>query len=139
MPDAIEMVLQLVAQGRITPEEASLLLSALDETVGGHGPGASTGRSDGWTTSAGRATGAGAGAQDRDDSGRTVKVEVTEDGEVVVNLRLPAALGDLAMRRVPGLSENEATRIREALRRGLVGDILRVIDDGGNGVRISVE
>jgi hypothetical protein len=162
MADPVDMVLQLVAAGRITPDEASQLLGALDEAAsrqatGGHpgtgehpgvgadpDPDATAGGPDRATAGADPSVSTDAdrgdpGRRAPDDAGRTVRLEVTEDGQVVVDLRLPAALGDLAVRRVPGLSEDQATRIRDAVHRGLVGDILRVIDDGGNGVRISLE
>ena len=56
-----------------------------------------------------------------------------------MNLRLPASIGELALLRIPGLSEDDTARIREALRVGLVGDLVRAMDDEGSGVRISVE
>lgn len=135
MADSMATVLRLVAEGRITPEEGTELLAALDE-VGGAGDRATSARAG--------ATAAGVGddtprPSPTGDTGRAVRVEVSEDGSVVVNLRLPASLGDLALRRIPGLSDDDTVRIRDALRRGLVGDILRVRDDAGNGVRISVE
>lgn len=142
MPDPIATVLRLVAEGRVSPEEASAILAALDEAetaTGGSATGAA-GRAAA-SEAGGRASSAGGDRPEAgsDDAGRAVRVEVSEAGEIVVDLRLPASLGDLALRRIPGLSEDETTRIRDALRRGLVGDILRVADDVGNGVRISVE
>jgi hypothetical protein len=125
MPESLETVLRLVEEGRLTAEEAATILAALDEgrpSAGGTSD--DTSRSD----PAGPAR-----------PGRVVKVEVTENGRIVVNLKLPASLGELAMSRIPGLAEGEMARIREALRTGLRGDIVRVIDEDGSGVRIAVE
>ena len=43
------------------------------------------------------------------------------------------------MDRIPGLTGEQAARIREALRHGVRGPILEVDEDDGNGVRIVVE
>jgi hypothetical protein len=57
----------------------------------------------------------------------------------VVNLRLPLALGRFAMDRIPGMTGEQAGRIRDALRHGVRGPILEVDEDDGNSVRIVVE
>jgi hypothetical protein len=40
---------------------------------------------------------------------------------------------------VPGLSNENADRLREAIRSGTVGRILEVLDEDGDGVIISTE
>jgi hypothetical protein len=57
-----------------------------------------------------------------------------------VNLRVPLALGRMAINHVPGLSPDTINRIREALDEGLTGPVL-IVDDGesGGGVRIVIE
>jgi len=146
MPDSLELILELVAAGRISPDEASALISALDSAeaeerrasrAGGPNDrdprsGAAGRPGPGGTSPMGRASPASG-------EGRAVRVEIRENGELVVNLRLPASLGEVALRRIPGLTEEETQGIREALLRGLSGDILRAFDDAGNGVRIAVE
>ena len=73
--------------------------------------------------------------------GRAIRVEITERGRKVVNLRVPLALGRAALQRVPGLSEATTDRIREAIEGGLTGPIIAVDDpDGdGDGVRVVIE
>lgn len=70
---------------------------------------------------------------------RTVRLQVTERGRSVVNLRIPVGLAGLAGSVVPGLSGPQSERIREALRSGEVGPILEVVDEDGDGVIISTE
>lgn len=123
MGDTLETVLRLVAEGRLSPDDAATILAALDEGPERPRPGAASDRSP---------------ASDRGGP-RSVRIEVTDGGRDVVNLRLPASIGELALHRIPGLGADDSARIREALRVGLVGDLVRAIDDEGNGVRISVE
>ena len=56
----------------------------------------------------------------------------------MVNLRLPLAMGRFAIDRIPGLSSDQADRVRGALDSGLTGPIF-VVDDGGDSVRIAIE
>ena len=70
---------------------------------------------------------------------RTVHIEVTERGRKVVDLRMPASLTSLAGAGVPGLGSGHVERLREALRNGLIGPVLEVEDEHGDGVRISTE
>ena len=68
----------------------------------------------------------------------SLRLEVRESGRQVVNLRLPIAVGRLALDRVPGLSGEQVDRVREALNGGMRGPVLEV-EDGDNGVRIVLE
>ena len=124
MADALERVLQLVAEGRLTAEEAAPLLDALD--------------------------GKGADAPDRpaaavppetssDAPVSAVRIEVSDGGRKVINLRVPLALGRSAINGVPGLSEATSERIREAIQAGIKGPILDVDDEDGSGVRVVIE
>ena len=129
MPDnAMDRVLRLVAEGRLTAEEAGPILDALDTgeaTRPGDPP-----------TGAARAT----ANTDRpaDGPARAIRVQVREAGRTVVNLRIPLSLGRVALTQVPGISQATSDRIREAIAGGIRGPILDV-DDGGDGVRISIE
>jgi hypothetical protein len=71
-------------------------------------------------------------------SARAVRVQVTERGRNVVDLRVPMSWASLAS-VVPGLSGPQAQRIREALRNGVVGRIVEIQGDDGDGVVISTE
>jgi hypothetical protein len=119
MSESLETVLRLVAAGRITAEEADRILSALDADR------ASEDDEPSPPTPRGKP--------------RYVRIEVTENGHPRVNVRLPASLGELAMRRIPGIARPEVERIQEALRTGSYGPIVSAQDETGNGVRIVVE
>jgi hypothetical protein len=132
--DPLDRVLQLVAEGRLTAEEAGPILAALED----RGPSVSTGdagRPRGSTTTDVAAL-SGTGLPRRGQS--HLRLEVIEGGRQVVNLRLPLAVGQWALDRVPGLSGDQVTRVREALASGMQGPIL-VVDDGDDIVRIVVE
>jgi SHOCT-like domain len=142
--DPLDQVLRLVAEGRLTADEAAPILAALDQTAPSA---AGDGRSAGTTGATGAAggeapTGSGAepGATGRPETGRatSLRIEVNEAGRSVVNLRLPIAVGRFALDRVPGLSSDQIERVREALRSGLNGPVLEV-DDGRDTVRIVLE
>jgi hypothetical protein len=124
MTDALETVLRMVAEGRLTADEAAPLIAALQDRGGGTTPTPSA--TSGQPADRGQA--------------RQVRVEVTERGRNIVKLRVPVALGQAAIGYVPGISANDAERIREALALGLTGQILEVVDDDGDsGVRIVLE
>jgi hypothetical protein len=122
MPDeALDRVLHLVAEGRLTAEEAGPILDALDAAR----PPAVAGDVLEPDIANGRPASA-------------LRIEVSELGRKVVNLRVPLSLGGAAITRVPGISEAISDRIREAIAANIKGAIIDV-DDDGNGVRISIE
>jgi SHOCT-like protein len=122
--DALERVLQLVAEGRLTAEEAAPLLDALD-AANAAGPAAGT---------------AGGTAEPAPDApASAVRIEVSDGGRKVINLRVPLALGRSAISGVPGLTEATTERIKEAIQAGIKGPILDVDDDDGSGVRVVIE
>ena len=130
MPDdALESVLRLVAEGRLSAEEAGPILDALEDRANP----APAGDRD-------QAGDAGAdGDAPRRGPGRAIRLEVTEKGRKVVNLRIPLSLGRAALDRVPGLSEATTDRIREAIEAGITGPIVHVDEGSGDGVRIVIE
>ena len=138
MPDALDDVLRLVAEGRLTAAEAAPIIAALDRTDRfARGERDAGGEAD---DGSGRASGRPSGRPDDGarPGGRAVRLEVFEDGRRVVNLRLPAALGSAAMLRIPGLSPAQVDRIRGALADGVRGTLLETGDDEG-GVRIVLD
>ncbi len=137
--DALQQVLRLVAEGRLTTQEAGPILDALDvrasaDPSSGPGPGPGPGRGRG---SASQSPSAEAGSFD-DGPARAIRFEIRDAGRQVVNLRVPLALGRTALDNIPGLSASVGDRIRAALSSGLKGPIVHV-DDDGDGVRISIE
>src|SRR5215213_9509511 len=124
MTDALDRVLRLVAEGRLTADEAGPILAALDERPNTAARGASGG------------TEAGAGAQAEQPSNpRWARIEVRESGRRVVDLRVPISLGRFALSRVPGLSREQISEVEQAVLSGARGPILDVEDPDGDGVR----
>jgi hypothetical protein len=145
MSGELEMLLNLVAEGKLTAEEAAPIVAALEEktrleaaatgnraagdaAVPPAGSGAGTGGSG--TTGAGTgAVGSRASARDL-LAGRQIRIRVAEQGRSVVDLRIPLAAAGFAIDQVPGLSPDHRSRIVEAIQRGMTGPILEVAEDG---------
>lgn len=128
--DAMDQILRLVAEGRLTANEAGPILDAL-----GHVSSPNDGKRDGRSGSGP----AGSSKTSTDGSpARAIRIEVSESGRKVVNLRVPLALGREALARIPGLSESLTDRVREAMASGFKGSIVDV-EDEGDGVRIIIE
>jgi hypothetical protein len=128
MGDPLEEVLQLVADGVLTAAEAAPIIDALG-TAGLASDDAAAQRD----ADAERATNTPSGG-----GAKSIRVEITEGGRKVINLRVPVSLGRMALDRIPGLSGNNADLVRRALADGRSGPVL-VIDDEGDGVRIVLE
>ncbi|MBT9153752.1 MAG: hypothetical protein DDT39_00409 [Firmicutes bacterium] len=115
-------ILKLVQEGKVTPDEATKLLQALE--------GKSADKSV--TTS----------------SGKMLRIRVTEIGGTKVNLNLPMSIVeaavDLGIKFVPGFVDDEKLRgidltaVIEAIKQGLTGKIVEV-DSEEAKVEISVE
>lgn len=120
---ASDRILELVADGTLSPEEADELLRALDEAAAGEG-----GRSG---PTGARPTPSAAGP-------RSLRIQVTESGRSAVNVRVPLLIGQNALGRIPGLGEENVERVRAALAAGITGTLFEV-GDASDGVRISVE
>lgn len=127
----VEKILRLVSEGVLTPEEADEILSATaePETVppGGGAPGGGAPSETSQTS-----------ASPRTDS-RHLRIEVTEGGKRVVNLRVPMNIAGWASSFLPGLSDNDTDRIRGAIQAGTRGPILDIGDDDGSRVLIVTE
>ncbi len=126
--DPLQQVLRLVAEGRLTADEAAPILDALDAREG-----------------AAAAGGAGAeGAPAEPDvpprgTPRYARIEVTERGRKAVDLRIPLSLGRRAIGAIPGLSSVHLGELDEAVSRGLRGPVVDISDEDGGGVRIGLE
>lgn len=128
MPEELETILRLVADGRLTPEEAAPIIEALTRAA----------KAQDQAAPAGEARGA-ADARSRSGGGRHLRIRVTERGRQVVNLRVPIGFVDTALAFVPGLGGDQSARILEAVRSGTTGPIIDVEEPEGSGVLISVE
>jgi len=132
MRDPIARVLNLVAEGRLTADEAAPILDALSSQGAGSSeaqPAEPAPVAAPTTTSPG-ATG---------NSPRFARIQVMEGGRRVVDLRIPTSLGRFALGRVPGLSGEQIGELQRAISSGLVGPLLEVEDTDGDGVRIVLE
>lgn len=136
MADPLDDVLRLVAEGRLTAEEAAPVIDALEEAkASARAAGVPFDDDDGPANPDGSMLGPGSASPPR-----ALRLEVSEGGRKVVNLRVPLSLGRMALDRIPGLSVGDISQIRQALDAGMTGPILAVDeDDDGNGVRIVIE
>lgn len=132
MSDPLERVLNLVAEGRLTADEAAPILEALDRKHAPHAAAADPGPTIETGTDAGMSTGDGRAP-------RFARIEVRESGRRVVDLRIPISLGRFALSRVPGLSKEQIAEVEDAVTHGAHGPILDVQDPDGDGVRIVLE
>lgn len=112
--DELQAILQQVADGRLTPEEAEALLGGAMREPASTEP-------------------AGTGPR------RAVRLQVTERGRTVVDLRIPMSIASMAGSVVPGLASAQMERLGDAIRGGEVGPILEIQDERGDGVVISTE
>lgn len=132
MTDDLDTILARVASGEISAEEAEPLVAAAVAT-----PGVDD-EDEADDVAAGSAEHA-APPETAVRAQRSVRLQVTERGRAMVDLRIPIGLAGLAGAVVPGLSGPQAERIRDALRSGRVGPVLEVLDEDGDGVVISTE
>ncbi len=146
MSEDLETVLRLVADGTLTPEQASPIIEAL--TRAERAEQRPAGRQDRIERRLERADRRAERVRERFEDvlevtgrsrGRQLRIRVTEHGRQAVNLRIPIGFVDAALRFVPGIGGDQSDRIREAVRAGAVGPILDVEDPDGDGVLISVE
>lgn len=124
-------VLKMVADGKITAEEATILLEALDEgpvAAGKAGP-------------AGGPSGSGQAGQ-----GRYFRVRVTDStsGRVRVNVRLPVGVINaglkLGMKFAPNVEGVDYKEIADMIQAGGIGKIVDVDDDkDGEHVEVFIE
>lgn len=140
MPQELDTILRLVADGHLSPEEAAPIIEALTGKGSARGSGDDLLHGARERVDAVRRRVAAVRAElDAGQSQRHLRIRVTEHGRQVVNLRIPLGFADAALRLVPGIGEEQAGRIRAAIDSGSIGPILDVEDPDGDGVLISVE
>jgi hypothetical protein len=156
MPEELETILRLVAEGKLSPDDAAPIIDALTRA---ERSAEALPRHDRFGRRIERAGRRLARAQERIENavrraderraashsdadsqrGRQLRIRVTERGRQVVNLRIPIGFVDAALGFVPGLGGDQSERIRDAVRSGATGPIIDVEDPDGDGVLISVE
>ena len=141
MADPVDDILRLVAEGRLSPAEAAPILDALAasgrESRGpDRGPTAGGPRS---ATGAGRSPGrSGSPAASASGTPDRIRVQVRENGRVVVDLQVPGVLAGLAG-SLPGIPAGYADRLREAIRTGLRGPVVDIRDEDDSGLTITID
>lgn len=121
-------MLRLVSEGKLTAEEAAPIIEALGRSGASRrsDPASLPGTGGGFPFK-------GAGR------GRRVRIQVTERGRRVVDVRVPLAFAAMAARMVPGIPDNYAALIEHAVESDLVGPLVETEDEDGDAVLISVE
>jgi hypothetical protein len=130
MPDELQVILRMVAEGHLSPQEAAPVIEALTRREK-----PASAFDEGFAHD----FGAAAVEPSASGGGRQIRIRVSERGRQVVNLRIPLAFADMALRMVPGLGQEQSQRIRAAVGSGAIGAILDVEDEDGDSVLISVE
>ena len=127
MGDELATVLRLVSEGKLTAEEAAPIIEALSRHRVPPPAGPATP-----PTPPGSVPGKG--------RGRRVRIQVTERGRRVVDVRVPLAFAAMAARMVPGIPDSYAALIEQAVDTDTIGPIVDVAEDeDGDGVLISIE
>lgn len=119
-------VLQMVEEGKLSPEDGARLLTALGQ--------ADTEPED---IAPSASTAAGAGM-----SGRQFRVRVTNmaTGKQKVTVNIPLGLVEFGLRFVPENDKFDPEMMRQAIREGLTGRIVEVFDEEkGDRVEIFIE
>ena len=127
MGDELATVLRLVSEGKLSAEEAAPIIEALTRPArpGGEMPRPSAVR--GPTVARGATR------------GRRIRIQVSERGRRVVDVRVPLAFASVAAKMVPGIPESYQALIRQAVETDQVGPIVDAVDEDGDAVMISVE
>ncbi|HUP84018.1 MAG TPA: hypothetical protein VM284_07535 [Candidatus Limnocylindria bacterium] len=120
MPD-VAKILDLVAEGKLSAQDADEILGALNSRESIASPEA-------------------AATPDPTSKKTThLRIEVTDGGRHVVNLRVPLNIAGWASNFLPGLSDQDSDRIRGAVASGNRGTILDITDKDGSRVLITSE
>jgi hypothetical protein len=126
----VAKILNLVAEGKLSAAEADEILSALNSQQAETADSSAGGQS---------ATQAQAQAQAQAKKSTHLRIEVTDGGRKVVNLRVPINIAGWASNFLPGLSDQDSDRIRGAVASGNRGTILDITDKDGSRVLITSE
>ena len=122
----VAKILNLVAEGKLSAEEADEILSALNSQQSETSDSTAGGQSVPPTPPAAKKS-------------THLRIEVTDGGHHVVNLRVPLNIAGWASNFLPGLSDQDSDRIRGAVASGNRGTILDITDKDGSRVLITSE
>jgi len=134
MRDELATILRLVRDGTLSPEEAAPIIDALTRTAPAGEPGPADRTGVGPRPSLGSRPSPGAAR------GRRIRIQITERGRRVIDVRVPLAFAAMAAKMVPGIPDSYAALIKEAVETDTVGPIVDIAEDeDGDAVLISVE
>jgi len=123
MGDELTTVLRLVAEGKLSADEAAPIIDALGHRNAPQPPEPPSAPS---TPGKGR--------------GRRIRIQVTEKGRRVVDVRVPLAFAAMAGRMVPGIPDSYRALIEQAVEGDVVGPIVDLAEDeDGDAVLITIE
>ena len=124
MGDELATILRLVSEGALSAEEAAAIIEAL-------------GRPDHSRPAVSPPSPQGTSGKSR---GRRIRIQVSERGRKVVDVRVPLAFAAMAAKMVPGIPDSYAKLIAEAAETDTVGPIVDLAEDeDGDAVLISIE
>jgi hypothetical protein len=127
----VNKILELVEQGVLTPDEADAILATL---AGDRLSASATGLPMPPEPAA-----APQPPSEPAPGARHIRIQISEHGRQVVNLRVPINIASFAADFVPGLPDAEAERIRQAIRSGVRGPLVDIGTDDGERVVIVSE
>lgn len=131
MRDELATILRLVAEGKLSADEAAPIIEALSlspsrgSAAGGHGHPDHAAQH--------------AIHDEARGTRRRVRIQVSERGRRVVDLRIPLAFAAVAARAVPGIPDSYASLIERAVEGETPGTIVDTEDENGDGVLITLE
>lgn len=131
MSDELNTVLRLVAEGKLSPDEAAPIIEALNASREARSAAARATASAADAIETGRAA---VGTR-----GRRVRIQVNERGRRVVDVRVPLAFAAMAARMVPGIPDSYSALIEQAVDSETTGTIVDAEDENGDGVLITLE
>lgn len=148
------MILRMVEEGKLTPEEGTRLLAAMGErqaepasagSAGGYTSGSDGGQAGsgmGDSTSYGTASSQPFAGTGSSLEGRFFRVRVSNGmtGKQKVDINIPLTLVDFGLRFVPPNSKADVQKVRDAIATGVRGRIVDVMDnEKGDHVEIFIE
>jgi hypothetical protein len=129
MREELATVLRLVAEGKLSAEEAAPIIEALGERPERSQRAEQVVAGD---LHAGRDQ---AGAR----RGHRVRIQVSERGRRTVDIHVPLAFAAVAARMVPGIPDRYAQMIEQAVDERTTGTLVDTEDADGDRVLITVE
>jgi hypothetical protein len=118
MSEGRAKILQMLADGKITADEAARLLDAVQRR----------------------------GSQQANTSGRVLRIRVCEEDGTKVSVNLPLALLRIAMRMIPGEAREKMDEVNidieeivKMVEQGAVGELVEVESGDGTNVHIFVD